>query len=338
MQLGEFLKQRRRAALPEARRLGAYERLSSRVGKPLTQEEVAEALGVSRTWYAMLEAGSGRISVALASRVADAFALDATARAELIRIALPDGATLLPSEDGLTNLDVWPVTQPGVTIAIASTTEIEETVRRLATLREHFLNSPDVVVATRSRVFNSWLRSRAAAVEPGQQSAPITVSRDFALDELRARNERLLRAARPIVAFLRDRLADAGYVVVLADGHGRILEVTGSSALRHRIERHQFVPGGDWSETASGTNAIGTALVDRRPLQLLGAEHFCDGWQDITCTAAPIRDVQTMEVVGVLDITATYQLVRPHLLGMIMQAALEIEERLAAPDLATAGP
>lgn len=36
-----------------------------------------------------------------------------------------------------------------------------------------------------------------------------------------------------------------------------------------------------------------------------------------------------MQVVGVLDITGDYRLVRPQLLGTIVQYALEIEERLA---------
>jgi hypothetical protein len=35
------------------------------------------------------------------------------------------------------------------------------------------------------------------------------------------------------------------------------------------------------------------------------------------------------EIAGILDISRAYILVRQHLVGVIMQAALEIEERLA---------
>ena len=38
---------------------------------------------------------------------------------------------------------------------------------------------------------------------------------------------------------------------------------------------------GDWSEAAAGTNALGTAIADGHVVQLLGAEHYCSGWQDL---------------------------------------------------------
>jgi glycerol kinase len=49
----------------------------------------------------------------------------------------------------------------------------------------------------------------------------------------------------------------------------------------------------------------------------------------LTGTAAPIWDPTTREIVGVLDITGSYRLVRQHLIGVVMQATLEIEETLA---------
>jgi transcriptional regulator of acetoin/glycerol metabolism len=54
------------------------------------------------------------------------------------------------------------------------------------------------------------------------------------------------------------------------------------------LSRLEFEAGVEWSERAAGTNAIGTAIVDRRPLQTLGAEHFCEGSLGFTCTAAPV--------------------------------------------------
>jgi hypothetical protein len=55
-------------------------------------------------------------------------------------------------------------------------------------------------------------------------------------------------------------------------------------------------------------------LADGRPLQLMAAEHFCDGWRPFTCTA--------------LDISGDYRLVRRHLVGMVVECAYEVEERL----------
>lgn len=59
--------------------LGGYERLSRRRGRRVSQEEIAEAVGVSRVWYSLLESGAPvQPSVALLDRLANA--LNATPR------------------------------------------------------------------------------------------------------------------------------------------------------------------------------------------------------------------------------------------------------------------
>jgi len=121
---------------------------------------------------------------------------------------------------------------------------------------------------------------------------------------------------------------DSGYVVVLTNAAGCILKIVGDRGIRSRLARIDFVAGGDWSEAAAGTNAIGTALSDRRAVQLLAAEHFCDGWTDLTCTAVPIRDPRTGDVLGVLDVTGDYRLIRAHLTNLLAISVLEIEDGL----------
>lgn len=165
-------------------------------------------------------------------------------------------------------------------------------------------------------------------VDASRRCAPLTITRDEQLQAIRDENEPLIRASRDAVARLSDQLAGSGYVVVLADAKGRLLDVVGDGGTRRRLEAIDFVPGGDWSELAAGTNAIGTALEDRHAVQLMGAEHFCDGWTDLTCTAAPIRNPIGGDVIGVLDITGNYRLIRPHLPSLLAVTALEIEERL----------
>jgi DNA-binding XRE family transcriptional regulator len=71
--------------------LGAHERLSSRQGKAVSQEELAEAVGVSRGWYAMLERGEPiQPSVALLNRVAEALGATRDERVTLFRLAIPE--------------------------------------------------------------------------------------------------------------------------------------------------------------------------------------------------------------------------------------------------------
>jgi len=221
-------------------------------------------------------------------------------------------------------------------LLIASPAEIEHTARQLRGIREGFLSSGSLTRYTpRMIILDSWRRCHTLRVDPARRYAPLAVARDAQLDHIRSLNEVLIRAATPMTAHLKEFLADSGYVVVLSDARGCLLEVIGDTTIRRRLARIDFVAGGNWSEAAAGTNAIGTALADGHVVQLMAAEHYCDGWQDLTCTAAPIRHPFTNEIVGVLDVTGDYRLIRPFLTNSLATAALEIQQQMRA--LLTAG-
>lgn len=222
--------------------------------------------------------------------------------------------------------------------SVASAAEIERTASGLMRSRDRFLRAEDWDARfVRPLIVRSWERCRAMHVDATRRLAPLAITRDAQLVERREANEPLLRAAREVVDRLRDQLAESGYVIVLTDAAGCILKIVGDRTIQRRLARIDFVPGGDWSEAAAGTNAIGTALSDRRAVQLLAAEHFCDGWTDLTCTAVPIRDPQTSEVIGILDLTGDYRLIRAHLTNLLAIAVLEIQERLRRLHDPTAG-
>jgi len=85
-----FLKALRRRVHPDTKALGAHERLNSRRGRAVTQEELAEAIGVSRGWYALLENGAPiRPSVSMLARLSDALAANTNERTTLFRMAIP---------------------------------------------------------------------------------------------------------------------------------------------------------------------------------------------------------------------------------------------------------
>ena len=216
-----------------------------------------------------------------------------------------------------------------VNLSIASPSEIEHTARQLRAIREGFLTTGSLAThSPRSLILDSWQRCHAMNVNPSRRCAPLAIARESQLHQLREANELLVRATRSVLDRLTNFLADSGYVVVLSDAKGRLLDVIGDAMIRRRLARIDFVPGGNWSEAAAGTNAIGTALADRHVVQLMAAEHYCDGWQDLTCTAAPIRHPFTGEVLGVLDVTGDYRLIRSFLTNSLAAAALEVQQEL----------
>jgi transcriptional regulator with XRE-family HTH domain len=106
-ELAFFLKFLRRRIDRDVRVLGPYVRLPQRLGKRVTQEELAEAIGVGREWYVELECGSARAraSIGLVRRLADALTVTPEERASLFQLALPDVGRVQLRDDSIGALE-----------------------------------------------------------------------------------------------------------------------------------------------------------------------------------------------------------------------------------------
>jgi transcriptional regulator with XRE-family HTH domain len=90
LSLADFLRERRCRIVPETVHLGWYHRTARRIGKSVSQEELAEAAGITRIWYAQLESRARtRPSTKLLDRLADVLMLDEAGRATLFRLGIP---------------------------------------------------------------------------------------------------------------------------------------------------------------------------------------------------------------------------------------------------------
>jgi transcriptional regulator with XRE-family HTH domain len=97
--LRRFVRERRLRIAPESHFLGESPRLPIRIGKRVTQEELAEHLGISRNWYLRFEAGAWpRFSTQLLSRLCDVLLLSLAERAELMRLAIPELAPVVSGD------------------------------------------------------------------------------------------------------------------------------------------------------------------------------------------------------------------------------------------------
>jgi transcriptional regulator with XRE-family HTH domain len=115
---------------PEVHVLGPYVRRSERLGKRVTQEELAEAIGVSRRWYASLEsAGTTRTSVSLVERLSDALMVMPEERARLLQLAVPELDRMQLRDDSAAVLETFSRLR-GLTEPLWTATSIEEWKRR----------------------------------------------------------------------------------------------------------------------------------------------------------------------------------------------------------------
>ena len=93
MELATFLRLSRQNLPPGIGALGSWDRLPVRRGRRITQEEIAEAVGISRNWYRRLECGDARrASAKLLDRLAQAFSFGPEERMKLFMLGIPEMA------------------------------------------------------------------------------------------------------------------------------------------------------------------------------------------------------------------------------------------------------
>ena len=198
--------------------------------------------------------------------------------------------------------------------------------RRLRQAWEGYLSGDEPTAVVRRVVQDSWKRSEQAGIPPEHYLAPVIFSDIEVLDRWQD------HPLAPVMTVLREYLAavaeDAEHLVVVSDADGLLVWMEGSPAVRSRAEEMQFVPGALWSESAAGTNAIGTALAVDHPIQIFAAEHFNANVHGWTCSAAPIHDPETGHVLGAIDLTGKLRTVHPHSLALVGAAARMAESLL----------
>ena len=178
----------------------------------------------------------------------------------------------------------------------------------------------------RTQILESWARCQKASVNPYNKS---THSRlEIAdLHKLLTEKYELIKIAKPIMDNLYQFVQGSGFVVVLTDEQGYIMEMFGDEDTLNNPMTKNFFPGASWCETQAGTNAIGTALVIKAPIQVSGEEHYCQKHHCLTCSAAPIFD-DYGRIMGVLDMSGASAASHLHTLGMVVAATEAIMAQL----------
>ncbi len=180
--------------------------------------------------------------------------------------------------------------------------------------------------AVRQPVLRSWLRCSDLGLAEQRPPAlqPLT---DGELRLLHQRHDALRRLCRPELEMLAGEARDTMSVVVLADGDGMILDTIGDAGFASRAAEVALRPGVSWKEASTGTNAIGTALAERRAIAVNGSEHFFPDHRVLSCAATPIIDPRGA-LIGALDLTGPSTHGHGHALGLIRLAVDQIEHRL----------
>ena len=152
-------------------------------------------------------------------------------------------------------------------------------------------------------VSSSWQRSaKKHGLDPLDSQAP----RILTLAELKLFREpldKLIFTAQQEMDELYEVVREAGYAVLLCDRSGVAVAHRGENALASHFQYWGTWLGGVWSEEVEGTNGIGTVIAEERPVTVHRSQHFRSRHIDLSCSGAPVFDVDG-RLMAVLDVSA----------------------------------
>lgn len=149
----------------------------------------------------------------------------------------------------------------------------------------------------REPIFRAWQRCDQAGASP-------LVARAYELPELQARSlfeqeSDLIQAARPYMRALSQAAGSDRHAAMLGDRDSTVLDVVGDEESVHGRQRVPG-PGALLSEARAGANGIGSPLAEGGYIELVGPEHFIEGFHRFTCQGLPLYGPDG-ETIGVLS-------------------------------------
>lgn len=175
-------------------------------------------------------------------------------------------------------------------------------------------------------ILRSWIR--CADMGLNERAMPYAEAPTASeLRQLHEKHEALRRISRPELDALYGEAREIVGIVILTNADGEILDAVGDPSFADKAAQVALRPGAQWTEGGSGTNAIGTALAERRAVVVNGAEHYFQDHRALSCAATPIIDPRGA-ILGVLDISTPAAAHSGHALGMVRLAVEQIEHRL----------
>ncbi len=192
-----------------------------------------------------------------------------------------------------------------------------------------YIDSPETPGNVVREIGTSWRRS-LGQLPPQGTCAPL---RDVSEAREFWKHSVVRECAQREIAQLKELARDSECVAAISDPAGRLVWTHASKHMRDLAAEENFTAGGDWSEGCTGTNAVGLCLASRKAVTVFSAEHFRSSLHDWVCYAAPIIHPTSGRLVGVLDLSSTWDRYTPLGRSAISGMAQAIASRL--PDFET---
>ena len=188
---------------------------------------------------------------------------------------------------------------------------------------ERFVQGEDDIRAVRPEVAVSWHRCRDQyRVDPYLSEAPVAVA-----EVAHALEHDVVFAELGFRAAMMHEVANFGGIMTVADATGRIPAEWGDKATGSIAARAGLAAWFCWSESAVGTNGMGTTLGTQNPVVIRREEHWRQAFHDWTCAGVAVRDVVRKEPIAVLNISCWCSDLPASARGWLANAAAHTQSR-----------
>lgn len=192
---------------------------------------------------------------------------------------------------------------------------------------EHFIDCKDYDYSVvRPEILSSWERSRNHNVDPFKIKSIIYSEAD--IQKIINDHDFLIKMVRPYMEQIFSIVRDSGFYIMLCNSDGIILDLLGDASIIEEARKgSNLVVGANRSESFAGTNAIGTCLAMKKPIQIWSEEHYMKPHKKYSCSGGPIFAADG-KLLGCLNLTGLDTEVHTHTLGMVLCAVDGISKEL----------
>ncbi|SER60285.1 helix-turn-helix domain-containing protein [Rhizobium sp. NFR03] len=181
--------------------------------------------------------------------------------------------------------------------------------------------------AASSPVAASWRRCMTVhGLSPEEARSPLRLD-ERAFSDAREESGALLEEARGEIDRLFATVGKAGCCLLLTDGNGVALDRRGAAGDDDDFRGIGLWSGTLWSEASVGTNGIGTAIADERPIVIYRDQHFLSRNTGLSCATAPIRDHRG-RVTAAIDISTCREDAGEMAMTILSQAVRDAAARI----------
>ncbi|QSR87154.1 sigma 54-interacting transcriptional regulator [Candidatus Methylacidiphilum infernorum] len=156
---------------------------------------------------------------------------------------------------------------------------------------ENFALKNNFQPRVRNEIQKSWERCKQKGVDISNHSPLLPAGEKYPCLELEP-----FAFLKPLFPLLRMQAIDFDCLITLANSDGIITFVDGPERLLEKANLYKLVIGSNWSEKYCGCSAIGIAIEEKKPVSVIGPEHYCASLHNMWCTSAVIHKPESNEL------------------------------------------